>query len=268
MAWCGGVELKILVIGDAHVDDEQQLDRFDVASKFLIDQKPDEVILIGDFLTLNCLSAWDENKRKRMEGKRYAKEIAAGNEALDRLTKGLIEYNQRKKANKEKQYKPKLIFLEGNHCERLRRYLDINPTFDGHVSIEKDLKLKQRGFKFIPYKSYYYTNNIGFTHIPFNKTSPISGADITRKAQLVTVNSVVFGHTHEQHLSHVHKQGMEHLQDTYNCGCFFDKKEDYVEGCVTNYWRGLSILHVWKPGRFDVDSWSLGRLERTYGTTS
>ena len=257
---------KILLIGDSHVDDEQSLDRFDITSDFILDEKPDYIISIGDFLTLNCLSAWDKDKRKKMEGKRYYKEIAAGNDALDRLTAGIEKENERRRKNKEKQYKPELVFIMGNHCDRLDRYLERDPTFEGHVSIEKDLQLYERGFTVIPYREYYYINGIGFTHIPHNKTSPISGADITRKAQMVTVSSVVFGHTHEQHLSHVHKEGMPHLQDTYCCGCFFDKKEDYVHGCMTSYWRGLSILHNWKQGRFDVESWSLGRLERKYGT--
>lgn len=255
---------KILTIGDCHVDEEQSLERFDVASKFILDQKPDYIILMGDFLTLNCLSAWDKDKRKRMEGKRYASEIDAGNEALDRLQYDVVQYNKRKKRNKTKQYKPVWVYIHGNHEDRLARYLEYDPTFDGTVSVSKDLKLEERGFVEVPYREWYYINGIGFTHIPFNKTAPIGGVDITRKAQMVTVSSCVFGHTHEQHLSHVHKEGMPHLQDTYNSGCFFDKKEDYVHGRVTNYWRGLSILHNWKEGRFDIDSYSLGRLERLF----
>jgi len=256
---------KVIVIGDSHVDDEQDLSRFYLASKFILEQRPEYIISIGDFLTLNCLSAWDGDKRKKMEGRRYANEISAGNKALDALTSEIDKYNKRRKKLKKVQYKPKWVFIEGNHEERLTRYLERDPTFEGAVGIEKDLKLKERGFEFIPYREYYYINDVGFTHIPFNKSSPISGVDITRKAQMVGVKSCVFGHTHEQHHSHVHKEGMPHLQDTYNCGCFFDKKEDYVHGRVTNYWRGLSLLHMWKPGRFDVEGWSLGRLEREYG---
>jgi hypothetical protein len=199
-----------------------------------------------------------------MEGRRYSKEIAAGNEALDRLLADVLKYNNRRKKYKEKQYKPELVYIMGNHEDRLDRYLAYDPTFEGAVSLEKDLKLNERGFIVVPYREYHYIGDIGFTHIPHNKISAISGVDITRKAQLVTVKSCVFGHTHEEHLSHIHKEGMPHLQDTYNCGCFFDKKEDYVHGRVTNYWRGLSLLHNWKEGRFDVESWSLGRLERKY----
>ena len=256
---------KVLVIGDCHVDDEDEFSRFDIASKFIIDQKPDSIVLIGDFLTLNCLSAWDANKRAKMEGRRYTKEIDAGNEALDRLLSGIKKYNRKAKKGHRTRYYPELVFITGNHEGRLDRYLEQDPTFEGHVSIEKDLRLKQRGFKVIPYREYHYIDDIGFTHIPHNKVQPISGMDITRKAQAVTVKSVVFGHTHEQHLSHIHKEGMPHLQDTYNCGCFFSKKEDYVHGRVTNYYRGLTLLHVWKEGRFDIESWSMGRLERLYG---
>jgi len=254
-----------VVIGDSHVDDEQDLDRFDLLSKFIIDQQPEFIISIGDFLTLNCLSAWDRNKRKNMEGRRYHKEIDAGNRALDLLMGRIEKYNKKRKKDRKKQYNPEWVFIEGNHEERLTRYLETDPTFDGTVGIEKDLKLKERGFTFIPYREYHYIDDVGFTHIPFNKIAPISGVDITRKAQAVGVKSTVFGHTHEQHLSHVHKEGMPHLQDTYNCGCFFDKKEDYVHGRVTNYWRGVTIIDIWKEGRFDVDAWSMGRLERAYG---
>ena len=256
--------IKVIVIGDAHVDDEQSLERFDIASKFIIDHKPEYIVNIGDFLTLNCLSAWDRNKKRTMEGRRYSKEIEAGNKALDKLTGEITRYNKKRSKNKKAKYKPKHIYLEANHEDRLNRYLEQDPTFDGAVGIEKDLKLKERGIDFIPYREYYYINDVGFTHIPFNKVAPISGVDITRKAQAVNVKSMVFGHTHEQHLSHTHKQGMPRLQDTYNCGCYFSKKEDYVAGRITNYWRGLSILTIWKEGRFDVDAWSLGRLEREY----
>lgn len=253
---------KVITIGDSHVDDEQDLGRFDLAGEFILHTRPEYIVSIGDFLTLNCLSAWDMNKRKNMEGRRYSLEVAAGNEALDRLMAPTVKYNKSRKKQKKSQYNPTWVYVEGNHENRLSRYLEQDPTFEGTVGIEKDLRLKERGWVFVPYREYFYIDDVGFTHVPHNKTSPISGVDITRKAQSVGVKSVVFGHTHEQHLSHVHKEGMPHLQDTYNCGCFFDKKEDYAHGKVTNYWRGLSLLHIWKEGRFDVEAWSMGRLER------
>lgn len=256
---------KILVVGDCHVSDDQDLSRFDVLSKFIVDKRPSHIVFIGDFMTLNCLSAWDMNKRKKMENRRYMKEIEAGNEALDRAFKDLNKLQAKQKKQKSKVYNPVIYFLEGNHEDRLTRYLDSDPTFEGFVGVEKDLGLEQRGIKWIDYRDYVYIGGIGFTHIPFGKAKEISGIDITRKAQMVMVDSCVFGHTHEQHMSNVHKQGMEHLQQTYNCGCFFEEHEDYVKGRMTNYWKGVTLLHNWQESRFDVESYALSRLEDMYG---
>jgi hypothetical protein len=38
-----------------------------------------------------------------------------------------------------------------------------------------------------------------------------------------------------------------------------------VDGRVTHYWKGVVLLNNYKPGRFDMETWSLGRMRRTYG---
>lgn len=200
-----------------------------------------------------------------MEGKRYMKEVGAGNEALDRMMHGMLKYNAARKRNRKAQYTPELIYLNGNHEDRLDRYLETDPTFDGIVSVQKDLGLEGRGIKFIPYRSYHWINEIGFTHIPFNKLKEISGVDITRKASLVTVKSCVFGHTHELHISNSHRMGQQHLQQVVNVGCFFEDHEPYTEGRVTQYWKGLVLLDSWKPSRFDIATYALSNLKREYG---
>jgi UDP-2,3-diacylglucosamine pyrophosphatase LpxH len=256
--------MKILPIGDAHVADDQDLRRFSLLSQFIVDQRPDHIVFMGDFMTLNCFSAWDMNKRAKMEGRRYWKEIAAGQEAIALTFEDLWSLQRDQKRQKVKVYNPSLTYLMGNHETRLQRYVDLHPEIEESLSLEKDLELKRLGFDIIPYMSYKYINDIGFTHIPFNKMREISGVNITHKAQMVTIKSTVFGHTHEFHVSNRHTEGMEHLQQTLNCGCFFEETEEYALGKLTQYWKGLVLLHSYKPGRFDMDTYSLGRLERMY----
>lgn len=256
--------MKILTVGDCHVTNDQDLSRFDILSQFIMDKRPDHIILMGDFLTLQCLSAWDRNKRRAMEGQRYLLEVEAGNEALDRMLKDMNEWNDKRKRSKKGQYHPNLVYINGNHEDRLDRYIEQEPTFEGVVEVQKDLRLADRGFKFIPYRSYHWINDIGFTHVPFNKVREISGVDITRKASLVTVKSCVFGHTHELHISNSHRMGQEHLQQVANVGCFFEEHEKYVEGRMTQYWKGLVMLDSWKPGRYDINTHSLSKLRRVY----
>lgn len=257
--------MKILPIGDCHVTDGQDLSRFNVLSEFIMEERPEVILLMGDFLTLNCLSAWDRNKRKTMEGQRYSKEVDAGNDALDRMLSGMVTYNKQRKRNRKAQYNPELVYIYGNHEDRLTRYLEGDPTFDGIVSVGKDLFLDTRGFKQVAYRDYVWYDDVGFTHIPFNKVREISGVDITRKASMVTVKSCVFGHTHELHISNSHRMGQTSLQQVANIGCFFEEHEPYVEGRVTQYWKGLVLMDTWKGGRYDFSIHALSKLRRKYG---
>ncbi len=241
---------KILVIGDAHVTNGQSLRRFEWLNKFIKSRKNiTHIVIMGDFLTLNSLSAWDRDKRLYMEGRRFYKEIEAGNRALDILFDGI-------NPNIE------LIFVEGNHEDRQSRYVAVHSELEGEPNtIPALLCLTSRKVKWIPYKDYVTLGGISFTHIPFGKAKEISGKDICSKAELVTTTSIVFAHTHELHTSCVHKHGMKHLQQILNAGCFFEQEEEYVKGKVTNYWKGVILLDNYSYGRFDMETISMHRLE-------
>lgn len=256
---------KILVIGDAHIGEDDDLSRFNLLGDLILDQRPTHIVIIGDFLTLNCLSAWDMDKRKTMEGRRYKAEIDSGMDALTRMLAPIDLYNVDRREQKKRQYDPELYYIMGNHEDRLTRYLEQDPTFDGFVSVEKDLKLVDWGFKVVPYRAWCEINGVWFTHIPHNEVKPVTGRYHIHQAATTTINSIVYGHTHKLELLNKHAQGMEHLQQVLCCGCFFDKHEPYVDGRVTHYWKGVVLLSNYKPGRFDVETWSLGRMRRTYG---
>lgn len=248
-----------LVIGDCHVDPTQMknggLRRFKWANRLIQDNPINRVIIMGDFVTLPSLSAWDADKRKRIENRRYSQDIASGNMALDLLlgSGGLagIEY----------------IYIEGNHEEWLPRYLEYDPTFDDCHSIKRDLMLVERGFKkVIPYKSDYIHRGMSFTHVPIMANGkPVGGKYATNKALEVYSNSVCFGHTHNFDVAAIHRKNSKSLQQAINCGCFFEHIDDYALGSMTNYWRGLLILNHYDTNRADIEQWSMGRLKRIYG---
>ncbi|MFW9929295.1 MAG: methylated-DNA--[protein]-cysteine S-methyltransferase, partial [Candidatus Thorarchaeota archaeon] len=87
----------------------------------------------------DCFSAWDLNKRAKMEGRRYPLEIKAGNTALDLMETAFKSEFNRKRKSKKKAYYPKIVYLMGNHEDRVRRYLEYNPELQGAFSIEEDL---------------------------------------------------------------------------------------------------------------------------------
>ena len=244
----GQAEKRVLVLGDSHLGPEQDLRRFKALGNYIKSVEPDIIVEIGDFLTLDSLSGWDKDKRKKMEGRRYEKEIVAGNRALD-FIQGVPKNTKRR------------IKVKGNHENRLDRYLDHDPTFAGQVSIEKDLKLKERGFEVVEYKDHIDVSGISFTHVPINGLGRAIGEpNVTKKALALYNNSVVFGHCHV--LSHTaeHRTNAPHLNQALCVGGFFEHVDEYAVGSKTDYWRGIVLLTVYHANRFDLATTSMSNL--------
>lgn len=256
---------KILCIPDGHTEPAENLDSYHSVGKLIVSARPDYVIIMGDFVSLNSLSHWDADKKLTMEGKRYVKDINAANTALDYLLNPYQEYidkcNSYWKIGKAKQYNPKFIYLMGNHEFWFNRYIEQNPQMQGHVDIVKDLHLVQRGFIIVPYKQYIDIDNILFTHVPINAAGqPVSGKYALQRALELTSKSVVFAHTHRWEMAAIHRMAGGNLIQALTCGCFFNDTPTYAEGSIHSYWKGITILHTDGGGNFDVEQISKSRL--------
>ena len=83
-------------------------------------------------------------------------------------------------------------FIEGNHEDRLTRYLrDKAPELYGIIDIPTLFRLKERGWEHTPYKSY---TKVGKLHITHDVGS--SGRNATFKALDTFQHSVITGHSH------------------------------------------------------------------------
>lgn len=246
-----------LVVGDVHCGPGQNLRRADWLGWAIKDIQPTRVVFIGDFLTLDSLSGWDKDKRKKMEGRRYAKDIESGKEFLERMydamgwEPGLTG--------------PPFILTEGNHEDRLWRYLDKDPSFSEHVDYRKDLGLIQRGWKVVPYKEDFRHKGVCYTHIPITAAGrPISRKDICGAALDTYGVPVIFGHTHRLANAQLHRKGTAHLQEALNVGCYFEHIDDYAQGSQTNYWRGLVVIDHYQTGRFGFRTIPMSELRKLY----
>ena len=97
-----------LVMGDPHCTPKASNDRFLWAGKLAHDLKPNTIICMGDFASMDSLCSYDKGK-KQFEGRRYKKDIDHAHDALDKFNKGL---NGRR---------PRKIMLLGNHEDRIDR---------------------------------------------------------------------------------------------------------------------------------------------------
>lgn len=136
--------------------------------------RPHTIVSMGDLADFYTVSAHSKDPRR---AGRLAWELRDVHKALDELD----ALGARQK-----------VFIEGNHCDRLRRYLqDKAPELFNTVSIPTLLRLKERGWAYVPYKQDYKLGKLHFTHDVDN-----AGRYAAHKALDTYQHSIVTGHTH------------------------------------------------------------------------
>ena len=257
-----------LVIGDTHVEANDNLDRFDVLGNFIVDKQPDHIVQIGDFLSLDSLSAWDLNKRAKMEGRRFSEELKNGKRAVFKMMEPLRQLRAEQKKKKKKLYSPRMIAILGNHEDRWYRYLDTHPELIDVVDIYKSIGFNHFGWEQVAYRDYAYIEGIAFTHIPMNGTNqPISGMSMMTTASRTHTNPVVFGHTHRFAIATDTRHGEDSTQIlSVNVGCYFEDVPEYAKGSIASkdWWRGLIVLDHYDKNKIDVHTYSMESLKRRY----
>ena len=210
-----------LVVPDCHVGPNQDLSRFVSLNNLILNKQPTNIIFMGDFITLESLSNWDLNKAGIMEGRRYQEDINSGIKALKLCLKDVKET-----------YNPNLIFIKGNHENRLDRYLDSKPELKQHLDLNKDLKLKEFGFdSIVEYKEYCDIMGTLFTHSPMNAANQcVSGKFAIHRAAEMTHTSLVFGHCHRKETVNFYRHGADDITQVLTCGAFFEHTDSYAYG--------------------------------------
>lgn len=137
--------------------------------------RPDIIVVLGDFLDCCSISAHSRNPLRKIQ---LEAEALSGREGLDQL--------QRIPGVKRR------IFVEGNHEDRLRRFLwDKAPELFGLIDTQGLLQLKERGWEFVPYGEGIQLGKVYVTHDLRG-----SGQYAVARALSQAGKSVVLGHLH------------------------------------------------------------------------
>lgn len=249
--------LDILVIGDAHVEPNQDLSRFELLAHFAADQRPDIIVAIGDWFGLTSLCTY--NSRLEVEGVRVVEDIKAGNDAIALFEKTLAEVAP--------DYKPRKIYTMGNHDHRLDRVAEEDPRLFGLVGTHL-MDWTKHGWEVYPFLAPFRANGFRFQHYlcATGGRRAIAGVYQGRKL-LQAVNheeSVVVGHGH---VLHNREEGLASGKRVHaiQVGKFFTHHEEYAgEDSNNRWWTGLVMLRECVNSQCDVDTWSWPRLVRNY----
>lgn len=261
----------ILVIADSHVCPGQDNSRFEYLGRFITHRRPDTIIQLGDFASMESLSRWDKDKRLKIEGRRFLSDVHAARDAWSIIDYHVERLQELQKKRKDRLYRPTLLWFEGNHEDWLAQYVDRNAELLDLLDLRKEFDIKENlysSFKWFRWKEVCEQDGILFCHAPIGRVGPISSKYISSRVLAeIANNSMVFGHTHRRNCDTISRYCFEgsSIIRAVNAGCFFEETPEYAEGNNNDYWKGILLLHVMDDGEFDIEEWSIDRLRIKYG---
>lgn len=248
-----------LVIPDCHAHPDHSNERADYLSELIADIRPDVVINLGDMFDMPSLSGYDKGK-KSFWGKAYSKDIAAGREFDERMWA---------KPRRLKKKLPLRVFIEGNHEERLRRLLEVQPELEGTVGFE-DFDLRRNYDIIVPYNGQtpgtIKIDGVNYCHYAVSGVKGFAIGGVHPAYSLLTkkFESITTGHTHIlDYCARTRLDGS--WVHGLVAGVYQDYTPSYAGETANMWWRGVVIKRNVENGNYDPEFVSLDRLRKEYG---
>jgi len=196
--------------------------------------EPDGIIDLGDTTDMESLSYFDRDRRRKMEGRRYRKDIDSLNHLLDR---------QCTIAPKSKK-----IYFIGNHEHRVENYLDNYPEQEGTIDFIKDTNLLARGYEVVPYNQVKKIGKAMFMH-GFDSTK-YHAANMSRTYD----KPIYYGHVHDiQSHSFVSPITHREVRVAESLGCLCDLNPSWLLGKPNRWVHAFGVLWVKDNGEYQMD---------------
>jgi hypothetical protein len=228
--------------------------------KYMVEKKPDTVVVIGDWADMPSLSSYDKGK-KSFEGRRYLADIQASHEAMQAFLEPLKEYNAKAKKNKEKRYNPRMILTMGNHEYRIQRAVEMQPELEGVLSMDH-LKYREFGFEVYPFLEVVHVDGVAYSHF---FTSGVLGHPVTSARALLTKKhqSCVMGHVQTMDIATDYRADGTPILGLF-AGCCYEHNEAYLGPQGNAHFRGFHMLYEVNNGSFYHHAISLAYINEKY----
>ncbi len=213
-----------ICVGDAHIPFESK-PVFKMVVNFIRDHPPQRLHLLGDLLDGYSISRFDKDPVRK-----------------DNLQDELDSVRQRLTELRDAAPKATLIYSEGNHEYRLRRYLMSEAkALAGlrSLALEKLLDFDKLKIRFQPADRPYRVGQLLFTH--GNLVSKWSGASAKRHYEKYGC-CVIHGHSHR--LGAFYHTDINTTYGAWENGCLCSLTPDYVT--APDWQHGFSVVHYAK----------------------
>lgn len=249
-----------LVIPDTQVKPGHPLDHLRWAGMYAAEKKPDVIVHIGDHWDFESLSSYDKGK-KSFEGRRYLKDIEAGNKGLKEFMDPILSEQQRLRVNKKAQWNPRLVFTVGNHEHRIERAINNDAMLEDLIGLHHT-NLEWYDWEVIPFLEVVVIDGIAYSHYFTSGVMgrPVSSARLMLQKKFM---SCVMGHVQDRDIAFATKADGTRMTGIF-AGIFYQHDEDYLTPQTNRSWRGIWMLNEVKNGQFDELPISIDYLRSKY----
>lgn len=256
--------MRHLVIPDTQADPNRPDDHMTWAGRYAVKMKPDVIIHLGDHWNLGSLSSYDKGKGS-MEGRRYLKDIEAGNIAMDKFMQPILKEQKRLRKNKKQVWNPRLIFLLGNHEERIERAINDNIQLADLIGYH-DFNLSRYDWEVYPFLEVVTVDGVCYSHY---FTSGVMGRPVSSARLMLTKKhmSCVMGHVQDRDIAFARKADGTGMTGIF-AGIFYQHDEEYLNPQTNSSWRGVWVLNDVDNGEFDELPVSMNYLKEKYSNAS
>ena len=240
-----------IYIPDVQLKPGVPMSHLEAAGNYVVDKRPDIVILAGDWWDMHSLSEYDKQKGE-FHSRRYKDDIEAGIEGMERFMFPIWRHNKRQARNRKKQYKPRFVFTTGNHEFRVDRAVEKDLILEGVISRD-DFQLEKFGIEVYDFLEIVTLDGVQYSHYfvnPHSAKKNVIGGSIENCIKNVG-HSFTMGHQQGR------KYGSLHFGDGTErhgliAGSFYQHDEGYM-GPQGNpsHWRGIVMKNEVKDGKYD-----------------
>lgn len=249
--------MKHFIIPDTQVKPNVPINHLEAAGNYIVEKQPEVIVHMGDHWDMHSLSSYDKGTKKA-EGANYQEDIEAGLVGMETLMKPIKSYNNLRKKQKMKQYKPRQVFLIGNHENRIMRHVNANPELHGKLSFN-DFQLEQNDWETHDFLETVKIDGVTYSHYFYN---PMSGYAYGGKAHTKLANigfSFTMGHQQGKDQAEKYLANGKTLRGLV-VGSFYQHIEEYKGPQANDHWQGCIMKHEVREGNYDIMELSLHYL--------
>ncbi len=233
---------RIIVIPDCHIPFEDKK-AVNVALQIAKWYKPDQIIILGDFLDCGPVSHWNKQNLRARQTMNMADDFAVANKYLDQIQK--ICKN--------------VVYIRGNHEKWLDDAMDESPELAGLLDLDVNLRFKERKIRDVPFNGVYTLGNLNFTHGLYTNSHH------ALKHVQQFGRSIVYGHLHDVQLAiSVSPIDVQDKKMGLSLGCLAAMNPRFMRNRPNNWQHCIGVGMVREDGNFNIDAVIISRGAASY----